>query len=38
MKMGKERFTQTMNTEWFVRATNPNKLEGVVTDIFAGYR
>ena len=38
MKMGKERFTQTMNTEWFVRATNPNNLEGVVTDIFAGYR
>ena len=38
MKMGKERFTQTMNTEWFVRATNPLGLEGVATDIFAGYR
>jgi hypothetical protein len=27
-----------MGTEWFVRVTNPKKLSGTVTDIFAGYR
>ena len=38
MKMGREGFMNTMRTEWFVRATNPNNLSGVVTDLFAGYR
>ena len=38
MKMGREGFMNTMRTEWFVRATNPNNLSGVVDDIFAGYR
>ena len=38
MKMGRDRFMETMRTEWFVRVTNPNNLEGNVEDIFAGYR
>jgi len=38
MKMGRENFTKTMVSEWFVRVTNPNNLTGNVTDIFAGYR
>ena len=38
MKMGRERFMETMRTEWFVRITNPNDVEGNVDDIFAGYR
>jgi N-acetyl-1-D-myo-inositol-2-amino-2-deoxy-alpha-D-glucopyranoside deacetylase len=38
MKMGRERFMETMRTEWFVRVTNPKNLEGNVKDIFAGYR
>src|SRR5579863_885820 len=38
MKMGRERFMETMRTEWFVRVTNPNHLDGNVEDIFAGYR
>ena len=38
MRMGREGFMNTMRTEWFVRATNPHGLEGVVTDLFAGYR
>jgi LmbE family N-acetylglucosaminyl deacetylase len=38
MKMGREQFKEVMRTEWFVRATNPLKLEGCVDDIFAGYR
>jgi LmbE family N-acetylglucosaminyl deacetylase len=38
MKMGREQFGAVMGTEWFVRITNPNDLEGCVTDIFAGYR
>lgn len=38
MKMGKETFMETMRTEWFKRVTNPQHLEGNVTDIFAGYR
>lgn len=38
MKMGKERFNATMNTEWFVRGTNPLKRTDVVRDLFEGYR
>ena len=38
MKMGRERFLETMTTEWFIRATNPNALSGLVHDIFSGYR
>jgi LmbE family N-acetylglucosaminyl deacetylase len=38
MKMGREKFIETMRTEWFVRVTNPMNLEGNVEDIFAGYR
>jgi len=38
MKMGRETFMSTMVTEWFVRVTNPQGLEGCVSDIFAGYR
>jgi LmbE family N-acetylglucosaminyl deacetylase len=38
MKMSREEFRQAMGTEWFVRVTNPKKLSGIVTDIFAGYR
>jgi LmbE family N-acetylglucosaminyl deacetylase len=38
MKMGRERFVETMRTEWFVRVTNPKHVEGNVDDIFAGYR
>jgi LmbE family N-acetylglucosaminyl deacetylase len=38
MKMGRERFIETMRTEWFVRVTNPKDLDGNVDDIFAGYR
>lgn len=38
MKMGREKFKETMSTEWFVRITNPENLEGRVDDIFAGYR
>ena len=38
MKMGREQFTKTMVTEWFVRVTNPKNLDGCVDDIFAGYR
>jgi LmbE family N-acetylglucosaminyl deacetylase len=38
MKMGRERFMETMRTEWFVRVTNPKDLDGNVDDIFAGYR
>jgi len=38
MKMGRERFIETMRTEWFVRVTNPKHVEGNVDDIFAGYR
>jgi hypothetical protein len=38
MKMGRERFMETMRTEWFVRITNPKNVEGNVDDIFAGYR
>ena len=28
MKMGRERFMETMSTEWFVRVTNPMHIEG----------
>ncbi len=38
MKMSREEFRQAMGTEWFVRVTNPKKVSGRVTDIFAGYR
>jgi len=38
MKMGRERFIETMRTEWFVRVTNPKNVDGNVDDIFAGYR
>lgn len=38
MKMGRERFMETMRDEWFVRVTNPVHIEGCVDDIFAGYR
>jgi len=38
MKMGREQFREVMKTEWFVRITNPQHVEGCVTDIFAGYR
>jgi len=38
MKMGREQFKQVMQTEWFVRVTNPRHLKGCVGDIFAGYR
>ncbi|HWD97112.1 MAG TPA: PIG-L family deacetylase [Acidimicrobiales bacterium] len=38
MKMSRDEFKQAMGTEWFVRVTNPKKLSGSVTDIFAGYR
>jgi LmbE family N-acetylglucosaminyl deacetylase len=38
MKMGRERFMETMRTEWFVRVTNPKDIQGNVDDIFAGYR
>ena len=38
MKMGREQFIATMGTEWFVRVTNPRRIEGCADDIFAGYR
>ncbi|MGC8509841.1 MAG: PIG-L family deacetylase [Acidimicrobiales bacterium] len=38
MTMGRERFREEMTTEWFVRATNPRGLRGVVDDLFVGYR
>lgn len=38
MKMSRDEFRLAMGTEWFVRVTNPQGLDGVVTDILAGYR
>lgn len=38
MKMGREKFCETNKLEWFVRVTNPQNVEGNVSDIFAGYR
>jgi len=38
LKMSLEDFRAAMGVEWFVRVTNPQSLDGVVTDIFAGYR
>ena len=38
MQMGREKYVATNVTEWFVRATNPLGLTGVVNDLFAGYR
>ncbi|MEI8126325.1 MAG: PIG-L family deacetylase [Actinomycetota bacterium] len=38
MKMGREGFMATMVNEWFTRERNPRGLDGVVSDLFAGYR
>jgi hypothetical protein len=38
MKMGREQFKQVMGTEWFIRITNPQHVDGCVSDLFAGYR
>ena len=38
MKMGREKFKESMRTEWFVRVTNPRHVEGPSNDIFVGYR
>ena len=38
LKMSKDEFRQAMGTEWFVRVTNPRRVEGHAQDIFAGYR
>ncbi|MHB1088417.1 MAG: PIG-L family deacetylase [Acidimicrobiales bacterium] len=38
MKMDRDQFRQVMGNEWFVRVTNPQHIEGVVDDLFAGYR
>jgi LmbE family N-acetylglucosaminyl deacetylase len=38
MKMGREQFKEVMRTEWFVRVTNPTKVDGPADDIFVGYR
>jgi len=38
MKMTKDEFREAMGEECFKRVTNPMGLDGVVTDIFAGYR
>ena len=38
LKMDRQEFKMVMGREWFVRVTNPEKLDGVVEDIFAGYR
>jgi len=38
LKMDRVQFKEVMGREWFVRVTNPEKLDGVVEDIFAGYR
>ena len=38
LKMDRQEFKMVMGREWFVRVTNPKKLDGVVEDIFAGYR
>jgi LmbE family N-acetylglucosaminyl deacetylase len=38
LKMDRAQFKEVMGREWFVRVTNPEKLDGVVDDIFAGYR
>ena len=38
MKISREEFREMMGREAFKRVTNPQGLEGVVSDIFAGYR
>jgi len=38
LKMDRVQFKEVMGREWIVRVTNPEKLDGVVEDIFAGYR
>jgi LmbE family N-acetylglucosaminyl deacetylase len=38
MKMSPDEFRAAMGTEWYVRVTNPQGLEGNVEDLFAGYR
>jgi LmbE family N-acetylglucosaminyl deacetylase len=38
LKMSRDEFIDVMGLEWFLRVTNPQKLDGVVSDIFAGYR
>jgi LmbE family N-acetylglucosaminyl deacetylase len=38
LKMDREQFKAMMGREWFVRVTNSMKLDGVVEDIFVGYR
>jgi LmbE family N-acetylglucosaminyl deacetylase len=38
LKMDRQEFKAVMGREWYVRVTNPERLEGVVDDIFAGYR
>jgi len=38
MKMSRDEFKRAMGTEWFVRVTNPNNVEGVSDDLFVGYR
>jgi len=38
MKMGREQFKQVMGTEWFIRITNPQHVDGCVSDLLAGYR
>jgi LmbE family N-acetylglucosaminyl deacetylase len=38
LKMTREEFQLAMGTEWFLRVTNPRGIDGIVTDIFAGYR
>ena len=38
MKMTKEEFREAMGRECFKRVTNPQGLEGIVEDIFTGYR
>ena len=38
MKMGRERFRETMRTEWFQRVKDPHGREGLVDDLFVDYR
>jgi LmbE family N-acetylglucosaminyl deacetylase len=38
MKMGRERFRETMVTEWFVRVRDPHGRTGQVDDLFVDYR
>jgi len=38
MKMGRDRFRETMTKEWFVRVRDPHGRSGVVNDLFVDYR